>query len=90
MGYNTTEASNGVSVSGGNTIVIANPGIYNLQFSMQLKLTTGSAAELVRIWYRKNGIDAPRSSTEVTIRTAAEPEVAAWNFVDTFSAGDTF
>jgi sugar/nucleoside kinase (ribokinase family) len=45
---------------------------------------------LIRIWYRKNGLDAPRSSTEVTIRTSAEPEVAAWNFVDTFAAGDTF
>ena len=45
---------------------------------------------MIRIWYRKNGLDAPRSSTEVTIRASAEPEVAAWNFVDTFAAGDTF
>jgi hypothetical protein len=30
VGYNTTESSNGVSVSGGNTIVFANAGVYNI------------------------------------------------------------
>ena len=46
---------------------------------------------LISIWFRKNGTDVPRSNTEIAIdKNQAGPSkiVAAWNYVDTFSANE--
>lgn len=46
-------ASNGVSIVGGNKITFANAGVYNIQYSIQLKNTSTSISD-VTIWLRKN------------------------------------
>ena len=87
--FNTTEASTGVSIGTPTSqIVFTNPGIYNIQFSAQLTVTSGSA-ETVSIWLRKNGVDVPRSCTDVTLNLS-EYTVASWNFVESFVANDYF
>lgn len=87
--FNTTEASAGVSIAGSppTQIVIANSGVYNFQFSSQFSLSSGGA-ETVTIWFKKNGSDIPRSATNFTMQNTNVFFVPAWNYVDSFNAGD--
>jgi hypothetical protein len=90
--FNTTDFAYGVSISGSNQdkIKIANPGVYNIQFSAQLDKTNSSNAT-VYIWLRKNGTDVPISNTGVAIFGGAdEALVAAWNFFVSASANDYY
>jgi hypothetical protein len=92
MKFNTTVLSSGVSIQndlGGKPtqILIANAGVYNIQFSAQLQRTSGGTAKQVVIWLRKNGVDVPDSSTHLTVQANATYLLAAWNFFETFTAG---
>ena len=90
MTFNTTEESNGVSIgSPTSRIVIANAGTYNVQFSAQMDKTDGGQDDAT-IWFRVNGVNVPRTATDVTIEQSARRIVAAWNFVYTFTAGQYF
>jgi len=92
---NTTDLTNGVSVvndgSGNPTrITLANTGIYNIQFSLQLEKTGGSGNFIVDIWVRKNGVDIPATTGKIVLTGSANasPVVAAWNYVLDLTAGD--
>jgi len=92
---NTTDLTNGVSVvndgSGNPTrITLANTGIYNIQFSLQLEKTGGSGNMIADIWVRKNGVDIPSTTGKVVLTGSANasPIVAAWNYVLDLAAGD--
>ena len=92
---NTTDLTNGVSVvndgSGNPTrITLANTGIYNIQFSLQLEKTGGSGNFIVDVWVRKNGVDIPNTTGKVVLTGSANasPIVAAWNYVLDLSAND--
>ena len=90
MTFNTTEESNGVSIgSPTSRIVIANAGTYNVQFSAQMDKTDGGQDDAT-IWFRVNGVNVPRTATDITIEQSARRIVAAWNFVYTFTAGQYF
>lgn len=81
MTFNTTDAANGVSIgSPASRIVVANQGVYNIQFSAQLDKTSGAAA-VIHIWLRKNGTNVPNTTSRVVIQGTAAELVAAWNFV---------
>ena len=88
---NTTDLTNGVSLQGTpqTQIKVLNTGVYNIQFSAQLNHTTGGLA-VVTIWLRKNGIDIPATSTDVTIEGNNTKIVPAWNFLASASANDYF
>jgi hypothetical protein len=97
MKFNTVEELDAVSsvtqtiVGGGtdsNALLFGIAGTYNVQFSAQLRYNGGGAA-VVNIWFRKNGVDVPRSDTKVDIASSAEYVVAAWNLVLTVAATDT-
>lgn len=62
MTLNTTDFSNGVSISS-SKIIVANAGMYNLQFSVQLE-STDVAPQDVYIWLRQ-GNDGG-TSTDIT------------------------
>jgi hypothetical protein len=92
---NTVDLSNGVSVvndgSGNPTrITLANTGIYNIQFSLQLEKTGGSGNMIVDIWVRKNNVDIPATTGKVVLTGSANasPVIAAWNYVLDLAAGD--
>lgn len=90
MTFNTTEESNGVSIgSPTSRIVIANAGTYNVQFSAQMDKTDGGRDDAT-IWFRVDGVNVPRTATDITIEQSARRIVAAWNFVYTFTAGQYF
>jgi hypothetical protein len=93
MRFNTTDVTNGVSISGSsnNFIKIANSGIYDLQFSAQLARSAGSGTEDVLIWLRKNGIDLSWTNTDVTFTGGSNVrQVAAWNWFLNAAAGDAY
>ena len=62
VAINTNAGSNGISLSGTGSIVIANPATYTLIFSIQLK-NIDNAIHYADIWLRLNGSDYPDSST---------------------------
>jgi hypothetical protein len=85
---NTTDLSNGITIvnngSGNPTrITIANTGIYNIQFSLQLEKNGGSGNMTADIWLRKNGVDIPSTTGKVVLTGSvrASPVIAAWNYV---------
>ena len=96
MSIDTTDISNGVSISGStnpyNTYIkVANAGVYNIEFSAQFD-RTNSGTDTVYIWLRKNGVDIPNSNTSIILTggVAASATVAAWNWFVNASAGDYY
>jgi len=47
-------------------------------------------SEQVSIWFRKNGLDIPDSTTDVALKGNGSEDVAAWNYVISMNAGDYF
>ena len=89
--YNTVDISNGVSIAGaGNTqITIAETGIYNIQFSLQVR-KTDSGSDTVYVWLDKNGNRVTNSGTALFLSGSGAAEVAAWNFVVNAAANDYY
>ena len=86
---NTTDLSNQVSIANSSHIVIANSGIYNIQFSLQVDKTTAAGAHIY-IWLRKNGLNVPNSATELAVQGTLSEVVAAWNFVVQSESNDYY
>jgi hypothetical protein len=94
MSLNTTDITNGVSISGStnpfNTYIkTQNAGVYDIQFSAQLDKTDSGADEIV-IWLRKNGIDLNDTATSVTLTGNNAKNVAAWNWFVNSAANDYY
>lgn len=70
-------------------VYVANTGIYNFQFSLQLDKTGGSASA-VYIWPRINGVNVPDSAGKVVIDGPNSEILPAWNFVLVMKANDYF
>jgi hypothetical protein len=89
--FNTTDLTNGVTISNNTKIKIANAGIYNIQFSLQLEKTGGSGNMIVDIWLRKNGVNIDGTTGKVVLTGSvnASPIVAAWNYLISVSSGDS-
>lgn len=79
---NTTDLSNEVRTDSiDNTKIVVNASaIYNIQFSFQLRQTSGSLG-YTWIWVRVNGVDIPATATKIAIQGTGRETVAAWNFV---------
>jgi len=86
---NTTDLSNQVSIANSSHIVVANSGVYNIQFSLQIDKTQGSGAHIY-IWLKKNNIDVSNSATELAVQGTSSEIVAAWNFVVQSEANDYY
>jgi hypothetical protein len=92
MSFSTTDFASGISISGSDKskIKIANPGIYDIQFSAQLD-KTNSRNNTVYIWLAKNGTNEPNTNTGVTLFGGSnEAQVAAWNFYVSASVNDYY
>jgi hypothetical protein len=86
-----TDLSNGVTISNNTRIKIANAGIYNIQFSLQLEKSGGSGNMIADIWLRKNGVNLDGTTGKVVLTGSANasPVVAAWNYVIAVSSNDS-
>jgi hypothetical protein len=93
MTLNTTDFSNGASISS-SKITVVNPGIYNLQFSAQFQNTDNQIQDM-SIWLRQNGTDIPGSTGLVSIpahksASAGQEahEIVGWNYYVEMDASD--
>jgi hypothetical protein len=94
MSLNTTDITNGVSVSGSTSpfntyIKTENAGVYNIQFSAQLDKTDSGSDEIF-IWLRKNGINLTDTATSITLTGNNGKQVAAWNWFVNSAANDYY
>ena len=97
VNFNTIDLRNGVSITNnalGNPtrVTIANTGVYDIEFSLQLEKTGGSGNFVTDIWLRKNEVDVPYTTGKVVLTGSANasPIVPAWNFVVDAVAGDYY
>jgi hypothetical protein len=92
MRLNQTALSNGVSIAGGTSISFANAGVYDIQFSAQMRKDSASSAQL-DVWLRRvrggSAVDLPDSNTSVLLG-ATRKFVAAWDFMVAAEAGDQY
>lgn len=87
---NSNGAISGFTKNAGGTVITAqNAGRYNFEFSLQVTSSNSSSARFY-LWYRKNGVDVPNSSTVMTISANGGKLAPAWNFPVLMEAGDTF
>jgi len=90
--FNTTDFSNGVTMASGSRITVVDSGIWNLQFSIQLKNTTNDGQD-VDIWFRKNGTNIANSNSRFhppPRKSAGDPShiIASLNFFVEMAAND--
>ena len=90
--FNTTDYSNNVTLSNSSRINVKNYGIYNFQFSIQLKNTTNDSQD-AEIWFRKNGTDIANSNSRFSMpsrKSTGDPShlIAAMNFYVELNAND--
>jgi hypothetical protein len=94
MSLNTTDITNGVSISGSTSpfntyIKTENAGVYDIQFSAQVEKTDSGTDEIV-IWLRKNNINLTDTATKLTLVGNNTKVVAAWNWFVNSAANDYY
>jgi len=90
--FNTTDISNGVTLSNSSRFNVADSGVFNIQFSIQIKNTTNDSHD-VDIWFRKNGTNVDNSNSRYhppARKSTGDPShmIAALNFFIELDAGD--
>ena len=88
---NTTDFANEVSIAT-SKITVANSGIYNLQFSVQLE-NSNNAPQDVFIWLKQNGTDIVGSTGKVGMPVRKNPgdpfhSIVGWNYYLEMDASD--
>jgi hypothetical protein len=68
-------------------IFVSKDGVYNLQFSAQIRSDINQTKEM-DIWLAKNGEPVPNSNTQFFAPDRKGIYIAAWNFVVPMKAGD--
>lgn len=82
--FDTTDFSNGVTLSNSSRLNVVNGGLYNCQFSIQFKNTTNDTQD-VDVWFRKNGTNIDKSNSRFGLpprKSSGDPShmIAALNF----------
>ncbi len=90
--FDTTDFSNGVTLSNSSRLNVSQAGIYDIQFSIQFKNTTNDGQD-VDVWFRKNGTNIANSNSRfhvVARKSTGDPShlVAALNLFVNLSAND--
>jgi hypothetical protein len=90
--FDTTDFSNGVTLSNSSRLNVAQAGIYNIQFSIQLTNST-NASQDVDVWFRKNGTNIDKSNSRFGFaprKGVGDPYhiVASLNFFVSLAAND--
>lgn len=94
---NTTGSSNGVTLTSGSRLNVAQAGFYAVALSLQLQ-SNNSSAKNIYVWLRKNGVDVPVSTRAFTsdINNGETPlavsytiSLAASDYVELYWAADS-
>lgn len=91
MTFTSTDITGGVTLASGSRLTAPVTGDYNVQFSAQFE-NIENTQEIVTIWFRVNGVDVPKSATNVTIPARKTSNiygygVASWNIFLSMTAG---
>lgn len=84
---NTSVAFNTTIGQQNTRIYVAETGVYNVQFSAQCDLTSGSNGDFY-FWLRKNGTDIQDTAGKVVVAGPNAETMAAWNYILTLQEGD--
>lgn len=87
MKFNTTDSFNGISVVEDTKITVSKDGTYNIQFSAQVVETNASATD-VYVWFKKNGVNIPNSTTKYTLKGSGEAAVMILNLIVKLNKND--
>ena len=87
----TTDFSNGITISS-SKITVANSGIYNLQFSVQVQ-NLDNAPQDMFIWLKQNGVDIVGSTGKIGMparKSVGVPshDIKGWNYFLSMNAND--
>ena len=90
--FDTTDYTNGVTLSNSSRLNVAQAGIYNIQFSIQFKNTTNDGQD-VDVWFRKNGTNISNSNSRfhvVARKSSGDPShlIAALNLFVSLATND--
>jgi hypothetical protein len=92
MTFNTQDITDSITLVNNSELTVQNAGIYDLQFSSQLKNTDNIQHE-VTIWFKVNGVDLDNSATIITVPARKNNNVhgyvvAAWNIFFDLNSSD--
>jgi hypothetical protein len=90
--FDTTDYTNGVTLSNSSRLNVTNSGLYNIQFSIQFKNTTNDSQD-VDVWFRKNGTNIDSSNSRFGLaprKSAGDPShtIGTINFFANLEAND--
>lgn len=85
--FNTTDVTNGISIADNTKITVSKDGTYNIQFSAQVVESNASATD-VYVWFKKNGVNIPYSTTKYTLKGAGEAAVIILNVIVKLNKND--
>lgn len=90
--FDTTDFSNGITLSNSSRLNVTQSGLYNYQFSIQFKNTTNDTQD-VEVWFAKNGTNIAKSNSRFGLparKSSGDPShiVAALNFYTNLTAND--
>lgn len=91
MTFTSTDITGGVTLASGSRLTVPVTGDYNVQFSAQFE-NIENTQEIVTVWFRVNGVDVPKSATNVTIPARKNAftngyGVASWNIFISMTVG---
>lgn len=92
MAVSVTDFSNSVVLDTGSKIKVTKPGIYNLQFSVQVQ-NADNAPHDIFIWLKQNGTDITGSTGKVGLPARKNPgdpfhDIKGWNYFLSMNADD--
>jgi len=90
--FDTTDYTNGVTLSNSSRLNVAQAGIYDIQFSIQFKNTTNDGQD-VDVWFRKNGTNISNSNSRFHVparKSTSDPShlIAALNLFVSLATND--
>lgn len=90
--FDTTDFSNGVTLSNSSRLNVSQSGIYNIQFSIQFKNTTNDTQD-VDVWFKKNGTNIDKSNSRFGLgprKSSGDPThmISAMNFFVSMETND--
>jgi hypothetical protein len=90
--FGTTDISNGVTVASDSRLTVAVDGVWNLQFSLQIKNVSNDGQDF-DVWFRKNGTNIADSNSRFHVAARkstgdASHIIASLNFLVSMVAGD--
>jgi hypothetical protein len=92
IAFSATDFSNGVTLQSGSQLAVAMDGIFNIQFSVQLKNTDNDGVD-IDIWFRKNGTNIADSNSRFHLnprKSSGDPShlIASLNFFVSLAKDD--